>query len=94
MPTTATRTHARRTTGSQRSAQSRTSPAVNFACAALRRLTSREERILRLRFGERPQQCKTIGRQFDVTGQRISQIVAGALRKLHQPGRPPARQRG
>jgi RNA polymerase primary sigma factor len=52
---------------------------------ALAGLTSREERILRLRFGigeVGEQTLEQIGRQFSLTRERIRQIEAKALRKL------------
>jgi RNA polymerase primary sigma factor len=52
---------------------------------ALARLTGREERVLRLRFGiggNGEQTLEQIGRQFSLTRERIRQIEARALQKL------------
>ncbi len=56
----------------------------------LRELTPREEKVLRMRFGIGMQTDHTleeVGRQFDVTRERIRQIEAKALRKLRHPSR-------
>ena len=53
-------------------------------------LTQREEKILRLRFGMDDGHAKTledVGKQFNVTRERIRQIEAKALRKLRYPSR-------
>lgn len=53
-------------------------------------LTPREEEVLRLRFGLKDGRTRTleeVGRQFNVTRERIRQIEAKALRKLRQPNR-------
>ena len=53
-------------------------------------LTEREERVLRLRFGlddGRTRTLEEVGREFDVTRERIRQIEAKALRKLRHPSR-------
>lgn len=53
-------------------------------------LTPREEEVLRLRFGLKDGRTRTleeVGKQFNVTRERIRQIEAKALRKLRQPGR-------
>jgi RNA polymerase primary sigma factor len=58
---------------------------VEEARMALAGLTSREERILRLRFGigeSGEQTLEQIGRQFSLTRERIRQIEAKALHKL------------
>lgn len=53
-------------------------------------LTPREERVLRMRFGidmNTDHTLEEVGRQFDVTRERIRQIEAKALRKLRHPNR-------
>lgn len=53
-------------------------------------LTSREEKVLRLRFGlddGRPRTLEEVGKVFNVTRERIRQIEAKALRKLRHPSR-------
>ena len=53
-------------------------------------LTEREEKVLRLRFGledGRPRTLEEVGKEFDVTRERIRQIEAKALRKLRHPSR-------
>lgn len=53
-------------------------------------LTSREEKVLRLRFGLEDGRSRTleeVGREFNVTRERIRQIEAKALRKLRHPSR-------
>ena len=53
-------------------------------------LTPREEEVLRLRFGledGRPRTLEEVGKEFDVTRERIRQIEAKALRKLRHPSR-------
>ena len=54
----------------------------------LQTLTEREEKVLRLRFGLEDCRTRTIeevGKEFDVTRERIRQIEANALRKLKNP---------
>ena len=54
----------------------------------LQTLTEREEKVLRLRFGLEDGKTRTleeVGKQFDVTRERIRQIEAKALRKLKNP---------
>ena len=71
---------------------------ANEAAAALREattrvlssLTPREERVLRMRFGigmNTDHTLEEVGKQFDVTRERIRQIEAKALRKLRHPSR-------
>jgi RNA polymerase primary sigma factor len=58
---------------------------IQAANLALARLTAREERVLRLRFGigvPAEQTLAQIGRQFSLTRERIRQIEAQALKKL------------
>ena len=53
-------------------------------------LTPREEKVLRLRFGlddGRARTLEEVGKEFNVTRERIRQIEAKALRKLRQPSR-------
>ncbi|AIL32651.1 RNA polymerase sigma factor 70 [Basilea psittacipulmonis DSM 24701] len=53
-------------------------------------LTPREAKVLRMRFGigiSSPQTLEQVGKQFDVTRERIRQIEAKALRKLRHPSR-------
>jgi RNA polymerase primary sigma factor len=53
-------------------------------------LTEREEKVLRLRFGLEDGRTRTleeVGREFNVTRERIRQIEAKALRKLKHPSR-------
>ena len=53
-------------------------------------LTPREEKVLRLRFGlddGRARTLEEVGREFQVTRERIRQIEAKALRKLRHPSR-------
>ena len=53
-------------------------------------LTEREEKVLRLRFGlvdGRPRTLEEVGKEFNVTRERIRQIEAKALRKLRHPSR-------
>ena len=53
---------------------------------ALKSLTPREEKVIRLRFGlddGRPRTLEEVGRDFGVTRERVRQIEAKAIRKLH-----------
>ncbi|MBQ7408020.1 MAG: RNA polymerase sigma factor RpoD, partial [Clostridia bacterium] len=53
-------------------------------------LTPREEKVLRLRYGIDDGRIRTleeVGREFDVTRERIRQIEAKAIRKLRHPSR-------
>jgi RNA polymerase primary sigma factor len=53
-------------------------------------LTPREEKVLRLRYGiddGKPRTLEEVGKEFDVTRERIRQIEAKALRKLRHPSR-------
>ncbi len=53
-------------------------------------LTDREQKVLRLRFGlddGRSRTLEEVGKEFDVTRERIRQIEAKALRKLRHPSR-------
>lgn len=56
----------------------------------LQGLTEREEKVLRLRFGLQDGRTRTleeVGKEFNVTRERIRQIEAKALRKLKHPNR-------
>lgn len=58
--------------------------------AVLQGLTEREEKVLRLRFGlldGRTRTLEEVGKEFNVTRERIRQIEAKALRKLKNPNR-------
>lgn len=53
-------------------------------------LTPREEKVLRLRYGlddGKPRTLEEVGKEFNVTRERIRQIEAKALRKLRHPTR-------
>ena len=53
-------------------------------------LTEREQRVIKLRFGwddGRPKTLEEVGKEFNVTRERIRQIEAKALRKLRHPNR-------
>jgi RNA polymerase primary sigma factor len=57
---------------------------------ALGTLSSRERDVIMMRFGmidERPRTLEEVGREFNVTRERIRQIEAKALRKLRHPSR-------
>ena len=56
----------------------------------LKTLSDREARVLRLRFGlddGRTRTLEEVGKEFNVTRERIRQIEAKALRKLRHPSR-------
>lgn len=56
----------------------------------MKTLTPREAKVLKLRFGLQDGRMRTleeVGREFDVTRERIRQIEAKALRKLRHPSR-------
>ncbi len=58
--------------------------------AVLESLTAREAKVLRMRFGidmNTDHTLEEVGKQFDVTRERIRQIEAKALRKLRHPSR-------
>jgi RNA polymerase sigma factor RpoD-like protein len=58
--------------------------------AVLESLTGRERRVLQLRFGLEDGRARTleeVGKEFNVTRERIRQIEAKALRKLRHPSR-------
>ncbi len=63
---------------------------VERILAALATLTPKESKVLQMRFGinyPNRMKLKEIGPQFDVSGERIRQIEAKALRKLRNPRR-------
>ncbi len=56
----------------------------------LKDLTDREERVIRLRYGlddNRPRTLEEVGKEFNVTRERIRQIEAKAIKKLRHPTR-------
>ena len=56
----------------------------------LHTLTPREEHVIKLRFGlydGRGRTLEEVGKEFDITRERIRQIEAKALRKLRHPSR-------
>ena len=58
--------------------------------AAIDTLTPREQKVIRLRYGLDDSHARTleeVGKEFDVTRERIRQIEAKALRKLRHPNR-------
>ncbi|MBF6606650.1 MAG: sigma-70 family RNA polymerase sigma factor, partial [Chloroflexi bacterium] len=58
--------------------------------AVLDSLTGRERRVLQLRFGledDRARTLEEVGKEFNVTRERIRQIETKALRKLRHPSR-------
>ncbi|TKB56798.1 RNA polymerase sigma factor RpoD [Ferrimonas aestuarii] len=68
-----------------------TSESLKFATnEVLEGLTAREAKVLRMRFGidmNTDHTLEEVGKQFDVTRERIRQIEAKALRKLRHPSR-------
>ncbi|MFI3246349.1 MAG: RNA polymerase sigma factor RpoD [Ferrimonas sp.] len=70
---------------------SATSESLKMATAeVLAGLTAREAKVLRMRFGiemNTDHTLEEVGKQFDVTRERIRQIEAKALRKLRHPSR-------
>ena len=69
----------------------RCTPACATSCKdVLDTLTPREAKVLRMRFGiemNTDHTLEEVGKQFDVTRERIRQIEAKALRKLRHPSR-------
>ena len=56
----------------------------------MKKLTPREAKVLKLRFGLEDGKSRTleeVGKEFNVTRERIRQIEAKALRKLRHPSR-------
>ena len=67
-----------------------TSGLLNSTSEILESLTPREAKVLRMRFGigmNTDHTLEEVGKQFDVTRERIRQIEAKALRKLRHPSR-------
>ncbi|MDX1488547.1 MAG: sigma-70 family RNA polymerase sigma factor, partial [Acidiferrobacterales bacterium] len=68
-----------------------TSAGLKYATSdILSTLTPREAKVLRMRFGigmNTDHTLEEVGKQFDVTRERIRQIEAKALRKLRHPAR-------
>jgi len=53
-------------------------------------LSPREAKVLRLRYGlddGRPRTLEEVGKEFNVTRERVRQIEAKALRKIRNPNR-------
>ena len=71
--------------------QNATEDSLHFATDdVLSSLTAREAKVLRMRFGigmNTDHTLEEVGKQFDVTRERIRQIEAKALRKLRHPSR-------
>ncbi|MDA8541181.1 RNA polymerase sigma factor RpoD [Gammaproteobacteria bacterium] len=71
--------------------QNATEDSLHFATDdVLASLTAREAKVLRMRFGigmNTDHTLEEVGKQFDVTRERIRQIEAKALRKLRHPSR-------
>ena len=62
----------------------------NELAEILKELTPREAKVLQLRYGlgdNRPHTLEEVGKEFNVTRERIRQIEAKALRKLRHPSR-------
>ena len=58
--------------------------------AVIETLTPREQKVIRLRYGlddNHPRTLEEVGKEFNVTRERIRQIEAKALRKLRNPNR-------
>ena len=67
-----------------------TSVSYTHLVEVLGTLTEREQKVLRLRFGlddGRARTLEEVGKEFNVTRERIRQIEAKALRKLRHPSR-------
>ena len=63
---------------------------IGATAGILDSLTQREAKVLRMRFGiemNTDHTLEEVGKQFDVTRERIRQIEAKALRKLRHPSR-------
>ncbi len=64
--------------------------ASEYIQRVLRTLTSKEEKVIRMRFGigvERDHTLEEVGRHLSITRERVRQIEAKALRKLKHPSR-------
>ena len=75
---------------SHRSRQRRSESLKETTHNVLGGLTPREAKVLRMRFGidmNTDHTLEEVGKQFDVTRERIRQIEAKALRKLRHPSR-------
>ena len=71
-------------------AQNGFSQRIGQPALPLESLTDRERQVVELRFGLRDGRARTleeVGREFNVTRERIRQIEAKALRKLRHPSR-------
>ena len=65
--------------------------------AVLATLSEREQRVLELRFGlvgDRPRTLEEVGREFQLTRERLRPIEAKALANLRHPAAPPGRDGG
>ena len=78
-------------TGGESPLENATEESLHFATDdVLSSLTAREAKVLRMRFGigmNTDHTLEEVGKQFDVTRERIRQIEAKALRKLRHPSR-------
>ena len=78
-------------TGGESPLENATEESLHFATDdVLASLTAREAKVLRMRFGigmNTDHTLEEVGKQFDVTRERIRQIEAKALRKLRHPSR-------
>ena len=78
-------------TGIESPLENATEESLHFATDdVLSSLTAREAKVLRMRFGigmNTDHTLEEVGKQFDVTRERIRQIEAKALRKLRHPSR-------
>ena len=80
----------RMTTRSPRRTRPPCSCSRSSSATCSKTLTPREEKVLSLRFGledGHPRTLEEVGKEFNVTRERIRQIEAKALRKLRHPSR-------